>query len=237
MTAVSARIREIREKAALSQADFGTALGFTSAKISRVERGETEPDNALLVAIREKFGASTDWILTGEEGGGPATFPPGYVPIRAKMQELVDILLSGEISRIAEEEARYGAQRARHIPLHDIEGEQPIPWEGDSVAKTAVMIEAPPGIDDPRAFAGRLADDSMLPEFQQGDVLFFSAAAEIDDGDYACVRIDDKSTFRQVFIEDDVVRLVPANRKYPELCLVRDQVKGMFRLMWRMTKC
>ena len=237
MTAVSARIREIREKAALSQADFGTALGFTSAKISRVERGETEPDNALLVAIREKFGASTDWILTGEEGGGPATFPPGYVPIRAKMQELVDILLSGEISRIAEEEARYGAQRARHIPLHDIEGEQPIPWEGDSVAKTAVMIEAPPGIDDPRAFAGRLADDSMLPEFQQGDVLFFSAAAEIDDGDYACVRIDDKSTFRQVFIVDDVVRLVPANRKYAELRLARGQAKGMFRLVWRMTRC
>ena len=237
MTAVSARIREIREKAALSQADFGTALGFTSAKISRVERGETEPDNALLVAIREKFGASIDWILTGEEGGGPATFPPGYVPIRAKMQELVDILLSGEISRIADEEARYGAQRARRIPLHDIEGEQPIPWEGDSVAKTAVMIEAPPGVDDPRAFAGRLADDSMAPEFQPGDILFFSPAAEIHDADYACVRIDDRSTFRQVFIEDDVIRLVPANRKYAELRLARGQVKGMFRLMWRMTKC
>jgi len=167
---------------------------------------------------------------------GPAMLPPGYIPMRTKIQELLDVLHSGEIGRIVEEEVRYEA-RARRVPLHDVEGEQPIPWEGDAAAKSPTMIEAPPGVDDPRAFAGRLADDSMEPEFQPGDVLFFSPAAELHDGDYACIRIDDRSTFRQVFIEDDVARLVPANRKYAELRLARDQVKGMFRLVWRMTRC
>ena len=238
MAGVGTRIRALREKAGLNQEDFGKAVGASARKISAVESEITRVDQELLVSIRDKFGVSTDWLLTGEETLQPVMLPADHVPIKRQLQELVEAMRGGVIERIADEEAQYLAkQPARHIPLHDIEGEQPIPWEGDSVAKTAVMIEAPPGVDDPRAFAGRLADDSMAPEFQPGDILFFSPAAEIHDADYACVRIDDKSTFRQVFIEDDVIRLVPANRKYAELRLARGQVNGMFRLVWRMTRC
>ena len=238
MGGIGSRIRELRAKVGLSQKDFGSRLGVTAQKISALEGEITRPDVEFLVAARSEFGVSADWILTGDERLQPVMLPADHVPIKRQLQELVEAMRGGVIERIADEEAQYLAkQPARHIPLHDIEGEQPIPWEGDSVAKTAVMIEAPPGVDDPRAFAGRLADDSMSPDFQPGDVLFFSPAAEINDGDYACVRIDDKSTFRQVFIDNDVVRLVPANRKYAELRLARGQVNGMFRLVWRMTRC
>jgi len=238
MGGIGSRIRELRAKIGLSQKDFGSRLGVTAQKISAVEGEITRPDVEFLVAVRSEFGVSADWILTGEEALQPVMLPADHVPIKQQLRNLVEALSDGVIERIADEEAQYiAAQPGKRIPIHDIEGEKAILWEGDSVAKTAEMIEAPPGVDDPRAFAGRLADDSMLPDFQLGDILFFSPAAEIHDGDYACVRIDDESTFRQVFIEDDVTRLVPANRKYAELRLARDQVKGMFRLVWRMTRC
>jgi len=238
MGGIGSRIRELRAQVGLSQKDFGSRVGVTAQKISALEGEITRPDVEFLVAARSEFGVSADWILTGEETLRPVMLPPDHVPIKRQLQELVDAVKNGVIERIADEEAQYiAAQPGKRIPLQDIEGEKPVPWAGDAVAKTAEMIEAPPGVDDPRAFAGRLADDSMFPEFQEGDILFFSPAAEIHDGDYACIRIDDRSTFRQVFIQDDIIRLVAANRTHPELNLARDQVKSMFRLVWRMTRC
>ena len=214
------------------------ALGLTSAKISRVERGETQPDNEMLKAMRAKFNVSADWILTGEDALEPVMLPADHRPIRQSLAELVDAVQSGRLARVADEEETYlGKITGARIPVFEIEGGHEIPYEGDRPARISeVFTNAPVGLDDRDAFACRLADDSMEPGFNEGDVLYFSPGAEMRDGDYACVRIDEKSTFRQVFIQDDIVRLAAINRKYPEVRLARDQVKSMFRLVWRMTR-
>jgi len=238
MGEIGSRIREVRAKTGLSQKDFGNRVGVTAQKISALEGEITRPDVEFLVAVRAKFGVSADWILTGEDALGPVMLPADHVPIKRQLQELVEAMKGGVIERIADEEAEYLAKvPGCRMPVFQIEGERPIPYDGDRPARTSdVYSGSPPGLDDPAAFACELADDSMEPDFIKGDLLYFSPAAETRDGDYACVRIDEKSTFRQVFIQDDVVRLVAANRKFPELRLARDQVKSMFRLVWRMTR-
>ena len=123
------------------------------------------------------------------------------------------------------------------VPLYTIEGGEEIRYQRDRPAASGgERTGAPPGLSDAGAFACRLGDDSMEPEFRVGDILFFSPAAEVESGCYACVRLEEKSTFRQVFLDEEIVRLVPANRKYPEVRVGRDQVKGMFRLVWRMQR-
>jgi len=238
MSGLGSRIRSIRDKAGLSQEHFGKMVGASARKISAVESEITRPDQELLVAIRKNFGVSTDWILTGEDALQPVMLPADHVPIKRQLQDLVEAMKGGVIERIADEEAEYLAKvPGSKIPVFQIEGDRPIPYDGDRPARTSdVYSGSPPGLDDPAAFACELADDSMEPDFIKGDLLYFSPAAETRDGDYACVRLDEKSTFRQVFIQDDIMRLVAANRKFPELRLARDQVKSMFRLVWRMTR-
>ena len=90
---------------------------------------------------------------------------------------------------------------------------------------------------DPLAFAAKLMDDSMEPGFGEGDILIFSTCDEIRTADYAWVHTGTRSTFRQVFMEDEgrTLRLAPINREYPELRADRAKAR-LFRLMWRMSR-
>ena len=44
------------------------ALGIVALNgyLSALENGEKEPGSAVLLAIRQEFGKSVDWLLTGE---------------------------------------------------------------------------------------------------------------------------------------------------------------------------
>jgi transcriptional regulator with XRE-family HTH domain len=61
---IGRRIRELR--GAERQIDFAPPLGITQGQLSKMERGETAPPLAMLLRLRERYGVSVDWILTGE---------------------------------------------------------------------------------------------------------------------------------------------------------------------------
>jgi transcriptional regulator with XRE-family HTH domain len=50
----------------MTQADFARRIGVTQGYLSALESGEKEPGSAVLLAIRQEFGKSVDWLLTGE---------------------------------------------------------------------------------------------------------------------------------------------------------------------------
>lgn len=74
---VSDRIRLVR--GLLSQEQFATRLSVHKNTVGNYERGDREPDAAFCLAIREGFGVSIDWLLTGEgsmrAGAEPTTAP------------------------------------------------------------------------------------------------------------------------------------------------------------------
>ena len=41
-------------------------IGVTQGYLSALECGEKEPGSAVRLAIRQEFGKSVDWLLTGE---------------------------------------------------------------------------------------------------------------------------------------------------------------------------
>lgn len=229
---VAGRIRSIRQERGLTQAAMAKNLGVSQKTISRIEKGETQPDFSLLMAIHEKFDVPAQWLITGEEAapGRLSDFFSEEVLARAVKAALREVSA----------EAGYGVAGAMQLPLFDIEGgEGPVVYEGDLPGREAPRrIAAPPDLDDPDAFACQLHGDSMTPEFVDGDVLIFSPAAELTTGDYACVRLADRSTFRQVFFLDDKqhIRLVALNRSYLEEQLPRSDVTGLFKLVWKMSK-
>ena len=93
-----------------------------------------------------------------------------------------------------------------------------------------------PDLHDPHAFAVRVIGDSMEPKFYQGDIIIFSPAAEVQNGDDCFVRMADphETTFKQVFFEpESAIRLQPRNHRYAPLTLSRQRVNGLWRAITR----
>ena len=99
------------------------------------------------------------------------------------------------------------------------------------------------GGDDPDAFAAIIEGDSMTPDYRPGDIVVFSPLADVVDGCdcYARLEPDHETTFKRVYFErdDDAgerIRLVPLNAAYPVRTVDREQVAGLYRAVWRMSR-
>src|SRR5690606_12708817 len=96
-----------------------------------------------------------------------------------------------------------------------------------------------PEVQDKDAFAARVHGDSMRPKYQEGDIVIFSPAAPLRDGDDCFVRLESgQTTFKRVFFETGeagqaVIRLQPRNEKYRAQVLAREDVTGVYRAMYR----
>ena len=95
------------------------------------------------------------------------------------------------------------------------------------------------GGNDPDALAATVCGDSMLPDYRAGDIVVFSPLADVVDGSDCFARLepDHESTFKRIFFgPDDTIRLQPLNKAYPARTVERDQVAGLFRAVWRMSR-
>lgn len=93
-----------------------------------------------------------------------------------------------------------------------------------------------PDIDDPHAFAVRVIGDSMEPKFFEGDIVIFSPAAEVRNGDDCFIRLSmpHETTFKRVFFEvEQKVRLQPRNEKYAPMIMDGSRINGVYRAVIR----
>lgn len=100
-----------------------------------------------------------------------------------------------------------------------------------------------PDLDDSDAFAARVQGDSMAPKYAEGDIVIFSPAAQVRDGDDCFVRFEDgHTTFKRAFFEEEklsdgqargVIRLQPRNEKYRPQVVPAEQVSGLYKAVYR----
>lgn len=96
-----------------------------------------------------------------------------------------------------------------------------------------------PDLHDPNAFAVRVIGDSMEPKFHEGDIVVFSPASEVHNGDDCFVRftMPHETTFKRIFFEKDkTIRLQPRNDKYPPSIVEGDRINGLYRAVLRYEK-
>ena len=96
------------------------------------------------------------------------------------------------------------------------------------------------GGNDPDAFAATVCGESMQPSYHEGDIVVFSPLADVVDGCDCFVRLepDHETTFKRVFVDEQSgqIRLQPLNPKFEPKTVDREQVAGMFRAVWRMSR-
>jgi len=96
-----------------------------------------------------------------------------------------------------------------------------------------------PDLHDSNSFAVRVVGDSMEPRFREGDIVVFSPAAEVHNGDDCFVRfaMPHETTFKRVFFEpDDKVRLQPRNEKYSPIIVDGKRINGLYRAIIKYEK-
>jgi phage repressor protein C with HTH and peptisase S24 domain len=89
-----------------------------------------------------------------------------------------------------------------------------------------------PDVHDPNAFAVRVVGDSMEPKFHEGDIVIFSPATEVNNGDDCFIRFatPHETTFKRVFFEKDrKIRLQPRNEKYSPSIIDGKRINGIYR--------
>ena len=65
-TQIGSRIKEIRKKAGLTQAEFGDRIGFHKNQVYYVEVGKSIPSDGFIAAVCREFRVSYSWLRTGE---------------------------------------------------------------------------------------------------------------------------------------------------------------------------
>jgi repressor LexA len=79
-----------------------------------------------------------------------------------------------------------------------------------------------------KVFALRVSGDSMEPEILDGDVVVISTLC-CENGETAVVRIsaDQDVTLKKIYRHNDLVQLVPANKKYQPLVFTNEELKNI----------
>ena len=60
---MSNRIKQLREREGIKQADLASFLNVTQGTLSNWERGVHDPDNEILIILSKKFNVTTDYLL------------------------------------------------------------------------------------------------------------------------------------------------------------------------------
>lgn len=60
------RIKELRKHLNMNQDSFGKRLGVTGPAVSRMESGDRQPSDQVILSICREFGVNEIWLRTGE---------------------------------------------------------------------------------------------------------------------------------------------------------------------------
>lgn len=63
------RIREVRQKAGLTQTEFALAIGTTKNQLSKYELGTQDTPTKIIIAVCEKYNVDANWLMGIKDAG------------------------------------------------------------------------------------------------------------------------------------------------------------------------
>lgn len=174
-----------------TQEALGRLLGVSSVMIWSYKTGEKMPRMSTAVRMAEKLKVNVSWLLSGTGRMSPDA-ESNIEPAPA---------LRGRVPLISWVAA--GDWCEAHDPY------QP----GD--AEMWLQVSANYGA---RTYGLRVRGESMLPRFQEGEIIIIDPDAQVESGQYVIARKDGSKevTFKQLIREGETAYLKPLNPQWPE---------------------
>ncbi len=244
-------IRKKREQLNLTLDEVSNRIGFSKPYLSTIETGKVKnpPSDELLTRLEKILEFEPGLLLhIAHIEGLPADVRQEYESAEAESQkwrqvvknlvdEKVDASRLGELlaeSDLNIEQDRLPLAAGRLVPvINKVAAGYPSDFNDlDYPVGIADDYVRCPDMHDPNAFAVRVVGDSMEPKFHEGNIVIFSPAAEVHNGDDCFVRfaMPHETTFKRVFFEsENKIRLQPRNEKYSPTIVDGKRINGLYR--------
>jgi phage repressor protein C with HTH and peptisase S24 domain len=244
-------IREKREHLNLTLDDVSSRVGFSKPYLSTIETGKVKnpPSDELLSKLEKVLEFKRGQLLhIAHMEKMPSDIRQQYESTESENQKwrqiarnLIDKKVSikrlGAVlakSKLATEQSKSTLAAGRLVPvINKVSAGYPTDFDDmDYPVGIADDYIRCPDLHDPNAFAVRVVGDSMEPRFREGDIVIFSPAAEVQNGDDCFVRfaMPHETTFKRVFFEaENKIRLQPRNEKYSPTIVDGNRINGLYR--------
>jgi repressor LexA len=244
-------IRKKREQLNLTLDEVSNRIGFSKPYLSTIETGKVKnpPSDELLTRLEKMLEFEPGLLLhIAHIEGLPADVRQEYESAEAESQkwrqivknlvdEKVDASRLSELlteSKLSIKQSRLPLAAGRLVPvINKVSAGYPSDFNDlDYPVGIADDYIRCPDMHDPNAFAVRVVGDSMEPKFREGDIVIFSPAAEVHNGDDCFVRfaMPHETAFKRVFFEsDNKIRLQPRNEKYSPTIVDGKRINGLYR--------
>lgn len=244
-------IRKRREQLNLTLDDVSSRVGFSKPYLSTIETGKVKnpPSDELLVKLEKALDFESGRLLhIAHIGSLPCDIRQEYESAEAENQKWrqfvrnlinrkadatgLDTLLAE--SQLDIEQGGRVLVSGRPVPvINKVSAGYPTDFDDlDYPVGVADDYVRCPDLHDQNAFAVRVIGDSMEPRFREGDIVVFSPAAEVHNGDDCFVRftMPHETSFKRVFFEpDNKIRLQPRNENYTPMIIDGKRINGMYR--------
>ncbi|MBA7481342.1 LexA repressor [subsurface metagenome] len=244
-------IRKKREQLNLTLDEVSNRIGFSKPYLSTIETGKVKnpPGDELLTRLEKILEFEPGLLLhIAHIEGLPTDVRQEYESAEAESQKWRQIIKNlidkkANASRLSEllaqsdlniEQDKLPLAAGRLVPvINKVAAGYPSDFNDlDYPVGIADDYVRCPDMHDPNAFAVRVVGDSMEPKFHEGDIVIFSPAAEVQNGDDCFVRfaMPHETTFKRVFFEsDNKIRLQPRNEKYSPTIIDGKRINGLYR--------
>ena len=251
-------IREKREELDLTLEEVSSRIGFSKPYLSTIETGKVKnpPSDDLLRKLEKILKFESGLLLhIAHMERMPSDIREEYESAEAENQRWRQLAkkLIGKKAKVSQlkrllgksgrgiEQDKLSLAAGRMVPvINRVAAGYPADFNDlDYPAGVADDYVRCPDLHDPNAFAVRVVGDSMEPKFCEGDIVVFSPAAEVHNGDDCFIRfaMPHETTFKRVFFEpDDRVRLQPRNEKYSPTIIDGKRINGLYRAIIKYEK-
>jgi repressor LexA len=251
-------IRKKREQLKLTLDEVSNRIGFSKPYLSTIETGKVKnpPSDELLTKLEKILEFESGLLLhIAHMEGLPADVRHEYESAEAenkKWRQIAKNLIDtkADASRLNEllaesdlnvEQDKAPLAAGRLVPvINKVSAGYPTDFNDlDYPVGIADDYIRCPDLHDPNSFAVRVVGDSMEPKFREGDIVIFSPAAEVQNGDDCFVRftMPHETTFKRAFFEsDNKVRLQPRNEKYSPTIVDGKRINGLYRAVVKYEK-
>ena len=244
-------IREKREQLNLTLDEVSNRVGFSKPYLSTIETGKVKnpPSDELLTKLEKMLEFESGLLLhIAHMERLPSDIRQEYESVEAENQKWrqfiknlihkkTDAAQLGTLlaeSELDTEKTTSSLAAGRLVPvINKVSAGYPSDFNDlDYPVGIADDYVRCPDLHDSNSFAVRVVGDSMTPKFCEGDIVIFSPAAEVHNGDDCFVRfaMPHETTFKRIFFEpDNKVRLQPRNEKYSPVIVEGKRINGLYR--------
>lgn len=193
-----ARLKELRNEKHLTLKELGKEINLAESTLSLYENGLREPDFATLKKLADFFNVTIDYLLG-------RTCHLKNISSADLGNSFIKVPVYGEIPA--------------GIPIEMIDTSYIEDYED-------ISTELLKG--DKKAFCLKVKGESMMPKFEDGDVLVLIQQEDCNTGDYCAVSINHtECTFKKVIKHKNGITLQPLNPAFEPMFFTNQQIEEL----------